>query len=90
MYPKVPDLTSPSIQRMSNGALFYVIENGVRWTGMPGWMGDHTADESWRLVSFIRHLPALTPDERDILQRDTDASHGSEHGEVSHHQHEMH
>jgi mono/diheme cytochrome c family protein len=91
MYPKVPDLASPSIQGMSDGALFYVIENGVRWTGMPGWKGEHTPDESWRLVGFIRHLPALTQEELGTLPGDSDESHRSEHEHDeggSHHQHE--
>ena len=37
MYPKVPDLTSTEVQRRSDGALFYIIQNGIRWTGMPAW-----------------------------------------------------
>jgi mono/diheme cytochrome c family protein len=93
MYPKVPDLASPVIQGMSDGALFYVIENGIRWTGMPGWKGEHTPDESWRLVGFIRHLPAVSQEELRGLPRDTENSHSSEHvhdDENSHHQHEMH
>jgi mono/diheme cytochrome c family protein len=36
MYPKVPDLGSVAIQQMTDGDLFYVIQNGVGWTGVPG------------------------------------------------------
>ncbi|HEX3703594.1 MAG TPA: cytochrome c [Vicinamibacterales bacterium] len=61
MYPKVPDLAGASVQSMSDGALFYVIQNGVRWTGMPGWKTEHTPEETWRLVSFLRHVPQITP-----------------------------
>jgi mono/diheme cytochrome c family protein len=57
MYPKVPDLADASIQGMTDGDLFYVIQNGVRWTGMPGWKNEHDADETWKLVSFVRHVP---------------------------------
>jgi mono/diheme cytochrome c family protein len=49
----------------SDGQLFYIIENGVRLTGMPAW-GTGTKDgedASWRLVHFIRHLPQITPEE---------------------------
>ena len=56
MYPKVPDLASPAIQQMTDGDLFYVIQNGVRWTGMPAWRTEYTVDDTWKLVSFIRHL----------------------------------
>jgi hypothetical protein len=49
-------------QDLTDGTLFYVIEHGIRFTGMPAW-GTGSADDektSWHLVNFIRHLPALT------------------------------
>lgn len=61
MYPPVPDLADPAIQQMPDGALFAVIQNGVRWTGMPAFRGAHTPDEIWQLVSFVRRVPRLTP-----------------------------
>jgi mono/diheme cytochrome c family protein len=60
MYPKSPDLADPAVQRLSDGELFCIIQNGVRWTGMPAWKHDHSTEETWRLVSFIRALPTLT------------------------------
>ncbi len=65
LYPKAPDMTLPETQSLSDGELFYIIENGVRLTGMPAW-GTGTAEgaeESWRLVHFIRYLPKITPEE---------------------------
>jgi mono/diheme cytochrome c family protein len=65
MYPKTPDMTLPATQRLSDGELFSIIENGVRLTGMPGF-GDGTAESasgSWTLVHFIRHVPKLTAEE---------------------------
>jgi hypothetical protein len=49
-------------QNLSDGELFYIIENGVKLTGMPAW-GTGTSDgerSSWHLVHFIRRLPNLT------------------------------
>lgn len=63
LYPKPPDLRASRTQSLSDGELFYVIENGVRFTGMPAFSGVHTTDDSWRLVHFIRHLPKMTPQE---------------------------
>jgi plastocyanin len=74
MYPPVPDLTSPAIQQMSDGALFSIVEHGVRWTGMPAFRSTHSADDIWRLVSFIRRTPTLTP--QDLEHGD---AHGGEH-----------
>jgi mono/diheme cytochrome c family protein len=70
MYPKVPDLAGPPVQGLSDGALFSIIQNGVRWTGMPAWKSEHSHDETWRLVSFVRHVPSLTAAELDQLRHD--------------------
>jgi plastocyanin/mono/diheme cytochrome c family protein len=59
MYPQVPDLTEPAVQQMTDGDLFYIIQNGVRWTGMPAFRSSHSPDEIWQLVSFVRHVPRL-------------------------------
>src|SRR6266851_1240080 len=61
LYPKAPDMRLPDTQRLSDGELYWIIENGVRLTGMPAW-GDGTADDAttWKLVHFVRHLNDLT------------------------------
>jgi len=68
MYPPAPDLRDNTTQSLSDGELFYIISNGVRFTGMPAWGGEHTPEETWELVSFIRRLPALTPEELKELE----------------------
>ena len=65
LYPPAPDMRGPRTQGMSDGELFYVIERGVPFTGMPA-RGTGTPDgerASWELVLFIRHLPVLTAEE---------------------------
>ena len=64
LYPKPPDLRQPDIQKLSDGELFFIIENGVRFTGMPAFGGAGSQEDSWKLVHLIRHLPQLTPEER--------------------------
>jgi mono/diheme cytochrome c family protein len=69
LYPKAPDMRLEATQSLSDGELFYVIENGVRLTGMPAW-GTGTPDgeaQSWHLVHFIRRLPTLTPEQIDEI-----------------------
>ncbi len=65
VYPKAPDLRLPDTQTMSDGELFFIIQNGIRFTAMPAWgTGDPAKDSgSWQLVHFIRHLPSLTEEE---------------------------
>lgn len=83
MYPRAPDLTGSDVQGRSDGALFYIIQNGVRWTGMPAWKGEHSPEESWKLVAFIRKSPTLT--EADVRSNDAAATSSDE---PSTHQHE--
>ena len=37
LYPRAPDMRLAATQDLSDAELFYIIENGVRLTGMPGW-----------------------------------------------------
>lgn len=64
-YPPAPDMRSARTQRLTDGELFSIIENGIRLTGMPAW-GTGTPEgqrDSWALVHFIRRLPTLTDEE---------------------------
>jgi mono/diheme cytochrome c family protein len=70
MYPPAPDMRRPATQKLSDGELFSIIQNGIRLTGMPAWGGsDHDAEDSWKLVHFIRHLPDLTLEERKRMEK---------------------
>jgi mono/diheme cytochrome c family protein len=71
LYPKAPDMRKVETQKLSDGELFYIIKNGIRFTGMPAW-GEGTAgdeESSWRLVQVIRHLPKQTRDEIEEMRR---------------------
>lgn len=65
LFPPVPDMQAAATQDLSDGALFYAIEEGVPFTGMPGWSTGTPEGErqSWELVLFIRHLPEITTEE---------------------------
>ena len=65
MWPKPPDLRTETTQKLSDGELFYIIEHGIRFSGMPGFGSgtDDSKKESWHLVHFIRHLPDISDPE---------------------------
>jgi uncharacterized membrane protein/mono/diheme cytochrome c family protein len=72
LYPKAPDMRQVQTQSLSDGELYYIIRNGVRGTGMPGWGNPELGDfdsETWMLVQFIRHLPRLTPEEEQAMAK---------------------
>ena len=70
LFPKAPDMRGEATQAMTDGELFYVIEHGIRFTGMPGWTTGTADGEtgSWQLVHVIRHLPKLTEAERARME----------------------
>ena len=67
MYPPSPDMRKERTQGLTDGELFYIIENGVRLSGMPAWGGSEAGEQdSWKLVHFIRHLPSISA--REIIE----------------------
>ena len=93
LYPKPPDMRTSETQNKSDGELYYIVENGVRLSGMPAfgttalspdnnWGRDDA--EAWKLVAFIRHLPQLTSQElteMKTLNPKSDADRAQEHKE---------
>ena len=69
LFPKAPDMATVS-QELTDGELFYFIEEGIRFTGMPAWGTGTPAGETatWHLVHFIRHLPGITNDEIEAME----------------------
>jgi mono/diheme cytochrome c family protein len=69
LYPKPPDLRESRTQNLSDGELFWIIENGVRFTGMPAFGGGHgSQDDTWKLVQErvdMDHMNPKGPDDRD-------------------------
>jgi hypothetical protein len=68
--PDLPDMRLPRTQTLSDGELFLIIENGIRFTGMPAFgTGDPGPESSsWPLVHVIRHLPNPTEEELAEMQ----------------------
>jgi predicted CXXCH cytochrome family protein len=65
VYPRVPDLHDSPTQKLSDGDLHYIIQNGVQLSGMPAMpgLGADSDRESWALVSYVRDMRAATPGE---------------------------
>lgn len=71
MYPKPPDMRTGQTQNMTDGEIYYTIQNGVRLTGMPAFGSSDRDDDSstWQLIHFIRHLPKLTTEKEQQMRR---------------------
>ena len=59
MYPPAMDLSSSHVQHWSDAELFWIIQNGVRHTGMPSWRSSISDNDTWKLARFIHDLPRL-------------------------------
>lgn len=57
MSPPVPHLTDREVQVYSDGQLKWVIDYGIRPSGMPGSKDVLNDDEIWSIVTYLRHLP---------------------------------
>jgi mono/diheme cytochrome c family protein len=56
MYPRASDLTNKRVQNYSDQELFWIIHNGIRFTGMPAFGEVETPDHVWDLVNYVRIL----------------------------------
>jgi cytochrome c553 len=57
--PPIPSLASEDVQSYSDGQLKWILDNGIRPSGMPGSKGTLSDDELWSIVVFLRHLPPV-------------------------------
>src|SRR4051794_16823255 len=61
LYPPAPDLAHTATY-LSEAEMFWVVKNGLKMTGMPSW-ADHSDEEIWATVAFLKKLPGMTPEE---------------------------
>jgi hypothetical protein len=71
LYPKVPDLRGRGAQKLADGEIFYIIREGVRFTGMPGFAEapEDEDTETWELVHLLRRFPGMAPAEVEEIRR---------------------
>jgi cytochrome c553 len=58
MLPPPPDLAA-EIPAWRDRELFWIVKNGIKYTGMPGWVSPQRDDEVWAVVAFLKRYPAL-------------------------------
>src|SRR5438270_7260759 len=55
-YPNATDLRSRDAVEKSDAQLFWIIQNGLNFTGMPGFGDQYSEQDIWSLVTYIRGL----------------------------------
>lgn len=60
LYPSAPQFVedAPDMPENQN---FYIIQHGVRLSGMPGWKQTLTEPQIWQITTFLSHMDKLPP-----------------------------
>ncbi len=53
--------------------MFWIINNGIRMTGMPAFGKTHQAGEIWPVVSFLQSAKAISNDEYSRMKKEAEA-----------------
>jgi cytochrome c553 len=61
MTPPPPRLKA-QVPEWEDRELFWIVENGIKYSGMPAWPTQERDDEVWAQVAFLRALPEMTPE----------------------------
>jgi mono/diheme cytochrome c family protein len=93
--PPVADLVSNEVQRYSDGQLKWIVNNGIRFTGMPGWTDIIDEAMQWKIVFYMRALAdsekagqlesELEARGKWEVESSGDDHHGGESQEAGHH-----
>jgi len=61
LYPRPRDLRSAPVQTQSDGELFWMVAQGIRYSGMPAGRYQHTEEQMWQMVLHLRALGRAGP-----------------------------
>lgn len=74
MLPEPPDL-EVTVPTWKPNELFWIVKNGLKYTGMPAWPAKERDDEAWAVVSFLLRLPGMEAAEYVELSNSGPATH---------------
>jgi mono/diheme cytochrome c family protein len=60
LYPEPPNLISDP-DTDPEWHIFFIIKNGVRYTGMPAWDKSLSTDDIWKITAFLARIEKLPP-----------------------------
>ena len=69
-YPPAPDLIRNPPDD-PEWRLYYVIRNGIRYTGMPAWDKTLSEQDTWKVTAFLARVEKLPPAVQDFWKQST-------------------
>lgn len=67
LYPHGPNLAQ-SAKEMEPAELFWIVKNGIKSTGMPGFGRTHSDQKIWAVVAFLEKMKEMTPQEYKAIE----------------------
>jgi len=55
-YPDATDFTTEAAKGKTDAQLFWIVKNGLGFTGMPAFGGQYKDADIWAMVAYLRHL----------------------------------
>ncbi len=77
--PPAPDL-SKNAREWTDRQLYWILQHGVKFSGMPAWAAKDRPDEIRRMVAFVRRLPTMSPAEYRVLAGNNAQGFGAANG----------
>ena len=60
-YPRAPQFMEDAPD-MAENQNFYIIQHGIRLSGMPAWESSLNEQEIWQVTTFLCHMDKLSPE----------------------------
>jgi mono/diheme cytochrome c family protein len=64
-YPRAPQFVEDPAD-MPESQNFYIIQHGIRLSGMPGWKQALRDEQIWQVTTFLSHMDKLSPQVSDL------------------------
>lgn len=55
-----PPLINTAARRWKDHELHWIVQHGLKYTGMPAWPSQKRADEVWAVVAFLKAVPTMS------------------------------
>jgi mono/diheme cytochrome c family protein len=73
LYPRAPQFAEDSPDMPENQNL-YIIQHGVRLSGMPAWKQSLSDQQMWQVTTFLSHMDRLPPQVSEQWKANADGS----------------
>lgn len=74
--PEAPELSKEAAGEFSEAQLYWIIKNGIKFTGMPSFEKSYTDEQIWEIAKFTKSLDGMTDAQYEAVIRAVMAANG--------------